>query len=173
MAMVRTGIDKEYLELYKGFDVLKVGPGTDPSTYASDQYAKKKIKDLYIGSLATCVYAGSEHDLLPLILPIGFEPAYNTVLGFNVNYVPVPLREAIIRYVLISNQNRIRDNLPIIVDYNAMKRAIPKSQYVVRRYKTTLLNVREVYPLLEWTDAVRNSGTRWQNHYRLYAKAKK
>lgn len=167
MALIKPA-DQEYFELYRGFTSLNVGAGTDPDMYASPAYAAGKVQELYLGSLARASYAGYEHDAAPLILAIRHISIYNTVLGLNIRYLPIRDRIAVLRYVLESNRNRIRDNLPIMIDWHAMKRAIPKIAGATRMYKLPLLRVRETYPLLEWEDASKQAGTEWSNHYKKF-----
>ena len=166
MATITGGLDREYLELYRGFSEQNVGPGTDPGMYASDAYARRKVRKLYLGGLSTILYAGMEHDMNPLVLPFRHEPQYNTIMAFNLNYLPIPLRKNVLRFVLESNQNRIRSQQPIIVSYDAVKRAVPQVEGCVRRYKLQLINVRETHPVIDWGQIIQDSGTRWQNHYR-------
>ena len=167
MALIKPA-DKEYFDLYRGFDTVNVGPGTDPDMYASDAYAKSKTKELYLGSLAEAYYAGFEHDASPLMLTLRHVTRYNVILGINVNYLPVRLRLAVLKYVLESNKNRIRDGLPIMVDWNALKRAVPAVAGATRMYKLPLLRVTELYPLVEWEEAAKTSGSRWSNHYKKF-----
>lgn len=47
-----------------------------------------------------------------------------------------------------------------MVDYNRLKRAIPASQYVVRRYKNIALRVVENVPLKDWKK-VTHENSKW------------
>lgn len=168
MALIKTPNEKESAELYRGFSTLKVGAGTDPDMYASPSYAAKKVQELYIGSLSDVRYGGFEHDASPVILVLSHVSIYNCVLGINLRYTPQKIRLAILRYVIESNRNRIRDNLPIMVDWHALKRAVPAVQGATRLYKLTLLRVTETYPLLEWEEAAKQAGDQWSNHYKKF-----
>lgn len=167
MATIKVPTKDEAMELYQGFDSLTVGPGTDPDMYASDSYAKSKTKQLYIGSLADLVYGGFEHDMSPTALVLKHVSIYNVVLAVNLHYLNNRLRLAVIKYVLESNKNRIRDNLPILVDWNALKRAVPAVAGATRMYKLPLINVRQVYVLNEWEEQAKKS-SRWDNHYKKF-----
>lgn len=168
MATVKTPNGKEAAELYQGFDSLSVGAGTDPSMYSSDSYASKKVQELYIGSLSRIVYGAFDVDPRPLALTLHHISAYNTVLCINLRYVGQRLRQAILRYVLESNRNRIRDNLPIMIDWHALKRNFPQVAGATRMYKLTLIRVQETYPLLEWESAAKTAGDEFSNHYKKF-----
>lgn len=171
MPAITSGVGKDELELYTGYDHQKVGLGMmNPDIYKTPGYSKKKVQKLVIGGLSRVIYAGMEHDQQPLILPMVHESAYNTILAYNLNYLPRPLRQAMLKYVLDANANRIKSGQPIIVDYHALKRAIKESQYVVRRYKIVGLNVRETIPLVEWPEAIQKPG-RWSGHYKKFMKS--
>lgn len=157
---------KDYKSLYTGFDSKDVGLGTiDPNIYKSKSYQKKKIDKVLIGGLQEIIYAGMEHDKNPLILAIGYEAAYNTIIGYNLNYVPERLRTAIITLVMKSNVARIKSQLPIIVDYKMLKKAIPDSSAIVRRYKVVGIKVTETYPLTEWDSAIKGKN-KWEMWYK-------
>lgn len=167
MATVTTSISKEYIEMYKGYNTQDVGLGVaDPSIYATNAYRKKKIKNMLIGGISKIRYSGMEHDSQPLVLTIGYEPAYATIIGFNLHYVPTVVREAIMKFVLDSNAARIRSNLPIIVDYHSLKRAVPHSRFIVRRYKSIGVHLEETIPLTEW-GKVAKERSKWENHWKL------
>ena len=166
MAVIRGGIDKKYLELYKGFGEQEAGPGTNPDIFASQAFARRKIQTLYIGGLSSFIYAGAFVDDKPLGLIFRHEPQFNTVLGFNLNYLPIKLRKDVLRFVLESNQNRIKSQQQIIVSFDAVSRAVPEARNVVRRYKLQLMNVRETHPLVDFGEVVENSGTRFSNVFR-------
>jgi hypothetical protein len=160
-------VGDELLDLYKGFDSTLVGPGTiSPDIYKTPGYSKKKIQTLMIGNLTKIFYGGYEHQRDPLIIPFRIEPAYNTVLGIQLGYCPLEMRESVINFILKSNAARIKSNLPMIIDYDSLKRAIPAIKYITRRYKTVLIRVEESVPLVEWDRAIREEGTKWQNHWK-------
>lgn len=165
MATLSSG-GKEYQIAYDGADLEEIGLGLiTPNIYASPDYQKKKIKTLAIGLLSDVVYAGFEHDHMPLILPIVQEPRYGTILAYNLHYVPVEYRQAIMKYVIDSNRARIKSNLPIIIDYHSLKRAIPQSASIVRRYKQVGVGVVETYALEDIPEVIRKP-SRWENHYK-------
>lgn len=165
MATISTAINQDYLKAYDGYDQQAVGIGLQTGTYASSQYAKKKIQNLAIGLLSEIIYSGFEHDQKPMILPLMYEGPYNTILAYNLNYVPEQHRRAIMKFVLDSNAARIRANQSMIVDYHALKRAVPSSQYIVRRYKTIGIRVLETHSLNEIPSSIKGT-SRWQTHYR-------
>lgn len=166
MTVADQGTSGDWADLYDGFDSMFVGPGTlQPNIYATDQYARKKRDTLLIGGLADTLYAGFFVDQNPLCLSMFHEAQYNTVLSFNLHYVPQTIRLAMINVVFETNQQRIRNNQPLIIDYHLMKRRVPESQFIVRRYKLPLLRVLGNIPLSDWTTAVsRVSGK--ENVYR-------
>ena len=165
MAVV-TKSPKDYKALYNGFDKMEVGLGTiEPNIYATKDYQKKKTDRILIGGLQEIRYVGAEHDLSPLILVIGYETVYNTILAYNLHYIPEKYRIAIVNLVLKSNFARIKGQKPIIVDYHMIKRAIPESARIVRRYKVVGIKVVDQYPLVEWTKAIKKKN-RWQNWYK-------
>jgi hypothetical protein len=170
MAILTTSMSKEVLDSYDGFDITNIGPGLiNPDIYKTPAYSKKKIKKLLIGTLASVVYGGAEHDRTPLIIPIHEEFAYQTVLAINMNYLPVQLRMNIARFILETNKARIASNLPIMIDYQSLKRAVPEVQYVIRRYKQVLLGYGGdggSIPLSDWGTALKQR-SRWENHYRV------
>lgn len=167
MATIKVPTKDEAMELYQGFDSLTVGPGTDPDMYASDSYAKSKTKQLYIGSLADLLYSGADHDLMPTALVLSHISQWNVVLSVNIHYLNNRLRLAVIRYVLESNKNRIRDNLPIMIDWHSLKRNFPQVAGATRMYKLPLINVRQVYVLNEWEEQAKKP-SRWDNHYKKF-----
>lgn len=155
-----------WLELYDGFPTQDVGAGTiDPDIYSTKGYAKKKVQKIFIGGLNKIVYAGFEHDFQPLILTIGYEAQYNTILAFNLHYVPLTHRQKVIRYILKSNRTRIRKKLPILVDYPSLIKAVPSLEGAVRRYKRQLIRVKEAVPLVGWGEVIKEP-TKWRLHYR-------
>lgn len=167
MPTISSSISKDYLDMYSGYNHQSVGLGMiEPNAYASKAYQKTKIKSMLIGGISRIIYAGMEHDREPLVLAMKYIPQYNVVLGYNLHYCPQKLRQAILKYVLDSNVARIKSNQPIIVDYNALKRAIPDSQYIVRMYKVVGINVLETIPLMEWPEVVKDK-TKWSNHYQM------
>ncbi len=100
------------------------------------------------------------------MLAMAYNPSYNVILGYNLHYCPPVMRKAILKYVLESNAARIKSNLPMLVDYHAIKRAIPDSQYIVRMYKIVGINVLETLQLNEWPSAIQDK-TKWQGHYKM------
>lgn len=168
MPLITSSVGKDYMDMYTGYDQQSVGLGMiNPNIYATPQYQKKKIQNLVLGGISEIIYAGMEHDTKPRILTMRYESVYSTVLGYNLNYCPPRMRQAILKFVLDSNAARIRANQPIIVDYASIKKAIPDSKYIVRRYKVVGINVRETIPLVEWPEAVKaRSG--WEQHYLLF-----
>lgn len=172
MPLITQSISQDILDLYDGYDHQAVGMGViNPNIYATPQYRKKKVKNLVLGGISEIVYAGMEHDRNPLVLTMAYESAYNTVIGYNLHYCPPKMRTAILKFVLDANVARIKANQPIIVDYHALKRAIPDSAYIVRRYKVVGINVLETYELNRWPEAVKDK-SRWENHYRMIKEGK-
>lgn len=165
MATITSAISKEYLDAYSGYNEQEVSLGLMTGLYKSPKYQKKKIKRLAIGLLSEITYAGSEHDTNPLVLPIVYESEYNTILGYNLHYVPEKIRRALMQAVLKTNAARIKSNQPIAIDYHLIKRLVPDSQYIVRRYKTIGINPIETYALNEIPEAIKGQN-RWQNWYR-------
>lgn len=156
---------KDSEEMYSGYDSIKVGIGlSQPNIYASTAYALKKQSVLWLGGLADIIYSGFEEDRQPQILSIKLEPQYNTVLAFNLHYVPMHFRQAILKVALAMNKPRIEQNLPMYIDYHYIKRHIPQSEYIVRRYKVTGLNVIGNVPLIDWPKAIRGPSG-WQKVY--------
>jgi len=171
MPQITRTIGKDYLDMYSGYNQRDVGMGLlTPNIYATPEYARKKVQNLVIGGVSDIIYAGMEHDARPKILTMVYESAYSTILAYNLNYCPQRMRQAILKYVLDSNAARIRSNQPIIVDYHAIKKAVPDSKYIVRRYKVVGINVRETLPLVEWPDAVK-AKSQWESHYMMFKDA--
>lgn len=143
---------QSYLAAYDGFDVQQVGLGTiDPNIYATKKYQKKKIANMAIGLISSVRYAGWDNDSEPMVLVMAFEPRYNTVIGLNLRYANPKIRHAIVKYVLVSNMARIKSNQPIMINFNGLKRAVGQDvEFLVRRYKTVGLSVKETYQLTEW-----------------------
>jgi len=157
---------KDYLVLYQGFERRDVGLGSiDPNIYATKGYRKKKTDKLLMGGIQEIRYTGAEHDLNPLILVIGYEAAYNTVLAYNLHYIPDHYRQAIIQYVIMSNQARINSQLPLIVDYHKIKQHIPDSAKIVRRYKLQGIKIIDQYPIADWK-RVASIKSKWQGWYK-------
>lgn len=165
MTVVAQSVGQDLADLYSGFDIKDVGIGTS-GTYANTNYAKKKTDKLLIGGLSNLLYIGFEHDKEPLALTMAHESAYNTVLAYNLHYVPLQTRQNIIKAVLQMNKARIQSNQPLIVDYHSLKSMIPESQYIVRRYKVTGTRVLSAIPLSDWDKAIRQRSG-WENHWRL------
>src|SRR4030066_774491 len=140
----------DFLEMYDSFDIVKVGLGAiDPSIYASELYRKKKTNKLLIGTINRIVYTGAEHDLLPLVLVMAYEPKYHCIIGYNLNYLPEVYRKALLNLVLKSNKVRIRKKNPIIINYSMIKRAIPPTSGAIRRYKVIGIRLLDSYRLSE------------------------
>lgn len=153
MPNIIQGISKDILDSYEGYDEQKVGMGLiNPNAYASDAYQKKKIKSIALGGISECRYAGFENDPNPVILTMNYIPAYNVVIGLNLRYGTPRLRQAILKYVLDTNKARIKSNLPIMVDYYSLKKAIPDSRYLVRMYKVVGLSPVKMFQLNEWPE---------------------
>jgi hypothetical protein len=169
MAIVSSA-PKDFKALYTGFDSKEVGLGTiEPNIYATPSYQKKKVGKILIGGLQSIIYAGMEHDLNPLVLALAYEPKYNTILGYNLHYITEAHRKAIVTLVMKSNIARIKGQLPLIIDYKMLKKAIPDSVAIIRRYKTVGIKVIESYPLVEWTSVVKQK-SKWANWYKDYKK---
>lgn len=166
MATITTAISSDYLSAYDGYDEQEVGLGLiSPNIYATPSYQSRKIENLAIGLISDIRYAGFEHDPQPLILPYAFESRYQTILCLNLHYVPEAYRRAIMKFILDSNKLRIMNNQSMMVDFQALKRAVPVAQYIVRRMKNVGIRVNETFPLSRIPEAI--SGTnRWQSHYR-------
>ena len=160
-------ISKKALDAYNGYDAQDVGIGlSNPNIYKTPDYEKKKIQTLAFGLVSESIYSGFDHDSSPLIVPFAHEAAYNTILAYNLHYCPQKYRQAIMKYILDSNAARIKANQPILVDYHAIKRAVPISQFIVRRYKQTGLRVVQTYPLNEIPNII-TEPSRWEQHYKL------
>lgn len=167
MTVVSQNVSKDVADLYTGFDQREVGIGLQSGTYASADYAKKKTDKLILGSLNNVMYIGFEYDKEPLALPFYVENAYNTVLSYNLHYVPISIRQAMLKYIIDTNIARIQSNQPLMVDYHSLKSAIPESAAIVRRYKVTGTRVLNTIPLRDWPKAIQvRSG--WENHYRKF-----
>jgi len=157
---------KEWREIYTGFDTKSVGAGTlDPSIYASPEYAKKKTKKIMIGGLTLINYGSWDNDASPLALTIFYNPTYGAILAYNLHYVPVKVRQAMIQFIIKSNIKRIKQNKPIIVDYYNLKKAIPVSTKIVRLYKLPLIRVIQSYDLRNWGDVIKQN-SKWSSHYK-------
>lgn len=167
MATVSQNISRDFVDLYTGYDRTRVGIGLQTGTYASPEYARKRTEKLIIGGLSEILYAGFEHDQNPLALPFWVESQYNTVISLNLHYVPLNIRQDILKYVLDTNVARIESNQPIVVDYYDLKRAVPVSAAIVRRYKVVATRVLNTIPLRDWDKVIRRP-SRWENHYRLF-----
>jgi len=124
MPIITQNIGKDYLDMYSGYNSQRVGMGLiNPNIYSTPEYQKKKIQNIVIGGISDIVYSGMEHDTMPTILTIVHENSYNTILAYNLNYIPQQLRQAILKFVLDSNAARIKSNQPLIVDYHAIKKS--------------------------------------------------
>ena len=166
MPLLTQTVGKDYADMYSGYDTQKVGAGMmNPDIYATPEYSKKKIKNLVLGGISEVVYSGFDHDSSPTVIPFIYERAYNTVLAFNLNYVPPKIRRNILKFILDSNAARIKSNQPIIIKYDAIKRVVPQVAGIVRRYKIVLLNVKQTYQLNEWPEIAKKQ-SKWQNMYK-------
>lgn len=167
MAVI-TGLKSDWLDLYDGFDAKEVGIGlTTPNIYASAQYAKKKTGKVIMGGVTDIIYTGFEHDHNPLIMAMGYEPQYNTLMALNLHYVPENHRRAIIKWILMSNMTRLKSNNPILIDYHRLKKAIPSVEGIVRRYKLVGIRVVGAVPIKDWPRAIKQPSP-WQNMYKEY-----
>lgn len=156
MTIVSQTIGGDTAAAYDGYDQQEVGLGVvNPNIYATPAYQKKKIQNLMIGGLSSITYAGWDTDQQPNVLVMRFEPGYQTVIGINLRYFPMRIRQAILKYVLDSNVARIKSNQPILIDYNGLKRAVPQIIGGVRRYKIIGVRVMETHPLVEWPNVLK------------------
>jgi hypothetical protein len=175
MALIISGANKELAELYSGYDSAKVGAGLlQPDVYKTPAYNKKKVKTILLGTLAEISYGGAEHDQSPLILPFLVETQYNTLLAFNLHYVPYTVRRNILKVILDMNYARIKSNLPIIVDYHSVVKVVPQAQYIVRRYKQVLVSLGSnggSIPLSEWDKVIKGT-SKWQGHWKMIKEGK-
>lgn len=157
---------QDYAQAYTGYDRRAVGPGLiNPNIYASDKYALRKTSNILMGSINDFIYAGAEHDRSPLALVWKYEPQYNTILAYNLHYFPIHYRQAILKFVLDSNAARIKNNQPMYIDYDRIKRYIPPSVGGVRRYKIVLINVYGTVPLAQWPAAIKDK-SKWTQMYK-------
>lgn len=148
--------------MYDGYkeNRQQVGLGLiNPNIYHSPDYQEKKINSIILGGISDCIYVGFFEDPNPIILTFTFESAYNTILGFNIRYIPPPIRKALLKYVLDTNVARIQSNQPILIDYQSTARAIPEVKGIVRRYKIVGLRVNDAtgmgtVPLVEWPNLI-------------------
>lgn len=163
----------DYAKLYSGYEEnrAKIGAGLlHPSIYKTPNYEKTKIDHIVVGGISDCIYGSFITDPQPLILALGLEPAYNTIIGLNLRYIPPTVRQGIIKMVLDSNQMRIISNQPLLVDWKMLARAFPQYvPFITRRYKQQLLRVNNqtgkgVVPLLEWPELV-NISSPFENEF--------
>lgn len=156
MAVISQAVTKDLLDMYDGYNMTKVGLGMqEPNIYATVPYQKKKIQNMVLGGISEIVYSGYDLDMRPVVLIMGFEPQYNTVIGLNLRYVPPMYRRKIMKYVLDANAARIKGNTPIIINYDSLKRLVPQVQGIVRRYKIIGIRVEKTYQLNEWPEILR------------------
>lgn len=162
MATISKAMD-DYSKLYTGYQENRATLGAGmlhPRIYSTPAYARTKIDHLVIGGISDCIYGSFITDPQPLILALGLEPQYNTIIGLNLRYVPAEVRQGIIKFVLDTNQARIISNQPLVVDWRLLAKAFPQYvPYITRRYKQQLLRVNNqtgkgVVPLLEWPELV-------------------
>lgn len=167
MAVVSNSI-KDFAAIYQGFPTKDVGLGTiEPNIYATKSYQKKKIDKILIGGLQSIKYAAFEHDPEPLILALKYEPQYNTIIAWNLHYLPVDMRKAVLEIFLRSNEMRIRQRQPLLVDdalIDQLNSRVKGLKNCIRRYKVAGIKVLNQYTLLEWETAVEVKG-RWSNWY--------
>lgn len=156
MAIIKNHTDNELISLYDGFDSTMVGIGThNPDIYKTAGYSAKKSQSIYIGGMSKIRYIGYDLDPEPTVLVIKLLPQYASILAINTRYMPVKLRESVISFILKTNMARIKSNLPIIIDYDTLSRAVPDIKNVVRMYKTVGIKVEETIPLREWGAVVK------------------
>lgn len=173
----------DFQDVYKGFDTQDVGLGTigqdytakdeqtrrrqegDKGIYHSARYRKKKVYKVLIGGLQLIKYAGFDHDKEPLFLCVAYEPTYNTVIGYNLHYIPVKYRKMALLYHIKMNVPRIKGQKPMLVHYERLEKVVPPLKGAIRRYKIVGIRVIDTYPLLEWNDAAKGKG-RWSNWYK-------
>lgn len=168
MPAITQTISPDLLSMYSGYDQNRqeVGAGlVNPNIYSTPDYRDKKISSVVIGGISDIIYSAADHDPTPRLLAIAFEPAYQTVIGINLRYVPTKTRQNIMKFVLDSNVARIKANQPMMIDWHSLSRAVPEVKYITRRYKVVLIGVRETYPIVEWPEIV-NESSPYQNHYK-------
>jgi len=173
MTTITSNFNKDVAAMYDGYkeNRQKIGLGLiNPNIYATPDYQEKKISSIILGGISDVLYIGFDTDPTPLVLPFVFESAYNTVLAFNIRYIPPPIRKALLKYVLDTNVARIQSNQPILIDYQSTARAIPEVKGIVRRYKIVGLRVNDAtgmgtVPLVEWPNLI-NLHSPFQQIYR-------
>lgn len=142
--------------MYSGYDIQKVGLGMqNPNIYATPSYQKKKIQNLIVGGISKFVYAAYNDDPMPVCLVLGYEPAYNTVIGLNLNYAPPATRRKILKFVLDANVARIKSNVPMMIDWHSIKRIAPEVMGMTRRYKIIGIRVMDTFQLNEWPEVIK------------------
>lgn len=170
MPLITQSISKDYLAAYSGYDQQQVGLGLlNPNIYATPAYKKKKIQNMALGLISDIRYAGFEHDPNPKVLTIAYIPQYNMVIGYNLRYGTPKLRQAMMKFVLETNAARIKSNQPIMIDYHAMRRAIPDSQYLVRNYKVVGIAVNNTFNLNEWVNIAKEK-SKFDGYYVKFKK---
>lgn len=158
MPIIKNAPDKELLDLYSGFDVTKVGIGmANPDIYKTAGYSKKKVQSIYIGGMSKIRYIGYELDPQPTVLVLGLETNYQTLLCINTRYLSERMRAAVVDFIFKTNVSRIKSNLPIMIDYESLKRVVPQIKNVIRRYKIVGVKVEETIPLAEWAEVIKES----------------
>lgn len=174
MPRVSQSISKDLLQMYSGYDQQAVGLGLQTGAYATPDYAKKKIGSIVLGGVTKFTYGPFDTDMRPTALIMGYEPQYNTVIGINLRYGTPRIRQAILKFVLDANKTRIKSNTPLVISYDALKRAVPAVQYMVRRYKVIGIGAAnlETVPLLEWPNVAKES-TPFDGYYLKYKNGKK
>lgn len=170
MAVISQAIGKDLLDMYDGFDSTKVGIGMmNPNIYATQAYQKKKIQNMIIGGVSDVIYSGHEHDRFPKILTVAYEPQYNTVIGVNLNYLPPDYRKNVLKFILETNKARIKSNVPLVINFDSLRKIVPQVNGAIRRYKVVGIRVNKTYQLNEWPEIV-NESSKWQNHWKLGVK---
>lgn len=168
MATVLQGLSPDLISMYSGFsqNQQEVGAGLiAPNIYATPDYAERKIRSIPIGGVSDIIYSAADYDPTPTVLVIAFEPAYQTIIGLNLRYVPQRDRQAILKFVIDSNRARILSNQPMLIDWASLSRAVPRVKYITRRYKIVLVGLRKTYPLVEWPNVVKESSP-YESHWR-------
>ena len=166
MPIISSSIAQDAMDMYDGFDSTSVGIGMqNPNIYATPEYQKKKIQKLVIGGISRIVYSGYDQDPEPLCLSMMLEGQYNTILALNLHYVPPPIRKNILKFIMQANAPRIKANLPLIVNYESLKRAVPQIKGIVRRYKIVGIRVVETYKLAEWPKLIQEN-SKYENVYK-------
>lgn len=142
----------DWTGFYDDYKTTKqVGIGTlDYKLYSSAKYQKKKKKALVLGGITKIVYAGFDNDPMPYVLSFAFESQYQTIMGFNLRYIPSTTRTQLLDFIVKSNATRIKKKKPIIIDPKQLIKKFPQLLGCIRRYKIALIGVIENTPLIGW-----------------------